>query len=121
MFRSQQTLVPLYDLLSRQAVLAAHAGKVAGFLGKKVTPQLAQEIGSRLSTRIEGRCIKHHMGVASVKVYDKFSPVLRVKTTTNDVSFFKHPRKGENKKGQNTYELPALRKTILRPIDLRRI
>src|ERR1700680_5243740 len=49
MFRSQQTLVPLYDVLSRQAVLAAHAGKVAGFLGKKVTPQLAQEIGSPLS------------------------------------------------------------------------
>src|SRR5476651_1222403 len=63
MFRSQQTLVPLYDVLSRQAVLAAHAGKVASFLGKKVTPQLAQEIGSRLSTRIEGRCFKHHRKV----------------------------------------------------------
>ena len=29
--------------------------RVAGFLGKKITPTLAQEIGSRLSTRIEGR------------------------------------------------------------------
>jgi len=95
MFRSEQTLVPLYDVLSRQAVLAAHAGKVAGFLGKKVTPELAQEIGSRLSTRIEGRCIKHCMGVASVKVYDKFSHVLRIETTINDVSFFKHHRKVE--------------------------
>ena len=112
MFRSQQTLVPLYDVLSRQAVLAAHAGKVAGFLGKKVTPQLAQEIGSRLSTRIEGRCINHHMGVASVKVYDKFSHVLRIETTINDVSFFKHHRKVEHKNGQSTYELAALRKTI---------
>ena len=26
---------------------------------------------SRLSTRIEGRCIKHYMGAAGVKVYDK--------------------------------------------------
>src|SRR5260370_36941996 len=99
MFRSQQTLVPLYDVLSRQAVLAAHAGKVAGFLGKKVTPQLAQEIGSRLSTRIEGRCIKHHMGVATVQVYGKISHVLRVKTTINDGSFFQHPRKVEHKHG----------------------
>src|ERR1700674_5573536 len=121
MFRSQQTLVPLYDVLSRQAVLAAHAGKVAGFLGKKVTPQLAQEIGSRLSTRIEGRCIKHHMGVASVKVYDKFSHVLRIETTINDVSFFKHHRKVEHKNRQSTYELAALRKTIYSLIDLREI
>ncbi len=121
MFRSQQTLVPLYDVLSRQAVLAAHAGKVAGFLGKKLTRQLAQEIGSRLSTRIEGRCIKHHMGVASVKVYDKFSHVLRIETTINDVSFFKHHRKVEHKNGQSTYELAALRKTIYSLIDLREI
>jgi hypothetical protein len=28
------------------------------------------------------------MGVASVKVYDKFSHVLRIETTINDVSFF---------------------------------
>src|SRR5260370_4376896 len=102
MFRSQQTLVPLYDVLSRQAVLAAHAGKVAGFLGKKLTPQLAQEIGSRLSTRIEGRCIKHHIGVASGKVYDKFSHVLRIETTIKELSFFKHHRKGEHKKGPTT-------------------
>src|SRR5260370_36008821 len=88
-----------------QAVLGATGGKVAGFLGKKVTPQLAQGVGSRLSTRIEGRCIKHHMGVASVKVYDKFSHVLPIETTINDVSFFKHHRKVEHKNGQSTYEL----------------
>ena len=58
---------------------------MAGFLGKKITPTLAQDIGSRLSTRIDGRCIKHCMGAASVKVFDKFSRVLRVETTVNDV------------------------------------
>jgi hypothetical protein len=67
MFRSRQILVPLYDTLSRQAVLAADAPRVAGFLGKKITPQLAQEIGWRLSTRIQGRCIKHYMDAAAVK------------------------------------------------------
>ena len=87
MFRSREILVPLYDAISRQAVLAADAPRVAGFLGKKVTPTLAQEIGSRLSTRIEGRCIKHYMGAAGVKVYDKFSGVLGVETTADDVSF----------------------------------
>ena len=91
MFRSQHILTSLYDTLSRQAVLAADAPRVAGFLGKKITPALAQEIGSRLSTRIEGRCIKHQMGAAGVKVYDKFSRVMRVETTVNDVSLFQQP------------------------------
>jgi len=94
LFKSAEILIPLYDSLSRQSVLAADAPRVASFLGKKITPVLAQEIGSRLSTRIEGRCIKHSMGAASVKVYDKFSRVLRIETTVNDVSFFKHHRQG---------------------------
>ncbi len=121
MFRSEHILVPLYDALSRQAVLAADAERVAGFLGKKVTPQLAQEIGSRLSTRIEGRCIKHYMGAAGVKVYDKFSRVLRVETTVNNVSFFKHHRKVEHKDRHATRELAALKKSIYSLTDLREI
>jgi DNA-binding MarR family transcriptional regulator len=121
MFRSREILVPLYDALSRQAVLAADAPRVAGFLGKKITPQLAQEIGSRLSIRIEGRCIKHYIGAAGVKVYDKFSRVLRVETTVNDVSFFKHHRKVEHQGGVATRELAPLKKTIYSLIDLREI
>jgi hypothetical protein len=121
MFRSEQILVPLYDAISGQAVLAANAERVSGFLGKKITPQLAQEIGSRLSTRIEGRCIKHYMGAVGVKVYDKFSRVLRVETTVNDVSFFKHHRKVEHKAGHVTRELAPLKKTIYSLIDLREI
>ena len=46
MFRSEHILVPLYDAISRQAVLAADAPRVAGLLGKKITPTLAQKIGS---------------------------------------------------------------------------
>lgn len=121
MFRSREILVPLYDALSRQAVLAADAPRVAGFLGKKITPQLAQEIGSRLSIRIEGRCIKHYVGAAGVKVYDKFSRVLRIETTVNDVSFFKHHRKVEHKGSTATRELAPLKKTIYSLIDLREI
>jgi len=121
MFRSEQILVPLDDAILRQAVLAANAERVSGFLGKKITPQLAQEIGSRLSTRIEGRCIKHYMGSAGVKVYDKFSRVLRVETTVNDVSFFKHHRKVEHKDRHATRELAPLKKTIYSLLDLREI
>lgn len=121
MFRSPDILRPLYDALSRQAVLAADAPRVAGFLGKKITPALAQEVGSRLSTRIEGRCIKHQMGAVGVKVYDKFSRVLSVETTVNDVSFFKHHRKVEHQDRAATRELAPLKKTIYSLIDLREI
>lgn len=120
-FRSEMTLEPLYTELSRQAVLAVKADQVTTFLGKKITPQLAQEIGSRFSTRIEGTCIKHRLGVASIKMYDKFRCVLRLETTINDVSFFKHHRKVEHDDGTTTRELAPLKKSIYSLIDLREI
>ena len=91
------------------------------FWARRITPQLALEIGSRLSTRIEGRCIKHYMGAAGVKVYDKFSRVLRVETTVNDVSFFKHHRRVKHKNATATRELAPLKKSIYSLIDLREI
>jgi len=120
-FRSDAVLHSLYEDISRQAVIAVKAEQVSSFLGKKITPQLAQEIGSRLSTRIEGTCIKHSMGSASVKIYDKFKRVLRIETTTNDVSFFKHHRKVEHRDGSVTRELAPLKKSIYSIIDLREI
>lgn len=118
-FRSEETLNPLYEDISRQAVIAVKAEQVSSFLGKKITPQLAQELGSRLSTRIEGTCIKHYMGSASVKIYNKFKRVLRIETTANDVSFFKHHRKVEHRDGSVTRELASLKKSIysLIPFD----
>jgi len=92
-FRSDAILKSLYEELSRQAIFSVKAEQVATFLGKKITPQLAQELGSRFTTRIEGTCIKHHLGKVSVKMYDKFNRVLRLETTTNNVAFFKHHRK----------------------------
>jgi hypothetical protein len=120
-FRSAETLKPLYEQLSRQAVLSVKAEHVASFLGKKITPQLAQEIGSRFETRIEGTCIKHRLGKAQVKMYDKFNLVLRIETTVNDVSFFKHHRKVEHRQGPSSRELAPLKKTIYSLIDLREI
>ncbi len=120
-FRSDAILQSLYEELSRQAVICVKAENVSSFLGKKITPQLAQELGSRFSTRIEGTCIKHYMGSVSVKMYDKFNRVLRIETTTNDVSFFKHHRKVEHRDGSETRELAPLKKSIYSIIDLREI
>jgi hypothetical protein len=120
-FRSRTTLGPLYDQLVRESVLSVKAEQVANFLGRQITPQLAQEIGSQFSTRIEGTCVKHRFGKASVKMYDKFGIVLRIETTTNDVSFFKHHRKVEHRDGPPTRALAAVKKTIYSLIDLRDI
>ena len=120
-FRSEATLGPLYEQLSRQAVLAVKAEQVARFLGKKLTPLLSQEIGSRFATRIEGTCIKHRFGKTGVKMYDKLGRVLRLETTTNDVSFFKHHRKVEHDDGTTTRQFAPLKKSIYSLIDLREI
>jgi len=120
-FRSATTLKPLYDQFVRESVLNVKAEQVANFLGRKITPQLAQEVGSQFSTRIEGTCIKHRFGSASVKMYDKFGCVLRIETTTNDVSFFKHHRKVEHRQGPSTRDLAPVKKSIYSLIDLREI
>jgi hypothetical protein len=120
-FRSAATLKPLYDQFARESVLNVKAEQVATFLGRKITPQLAQEVGSQFSTRIEGTCIKHRFGSASVKMYDKFGCVLRIETTTNDVSFFKHHRKVEHRQGPATRALAPVKKSIYSLIDLREI
>lgn len=120
-FRSEATMKPLYEAISREAIVSVKAEQVMSFLGKKLSPSLAQEVESRLSTRIEGTCIKHRMGKNSVKMYDKFGRVLRIETTTNDVSFFKHHRKVEHRDGHATRELAAVKKSIYSLIDLREI
>ena len=46
-------------------MLSVKAEQVASFLGRQITPLLAQEIGSQFTTRIAGTCIKHHFGKCS--------------------------------------------------------
>src|SRR4029077_4776889 len=78
-------------------------------------------IGNQFATRIEGTCIKHRFGKCVIKMYDKFGIILRIETTTNDVSFFKHHRKVEHRQGPPTRGLAPVKKTIYSLIDLRGI
>jgi hypothetical protein len=112
---------PFYEQLARDSVLSVKAEQLANFLGRQITPQLAQELGSQFPTRIEGTRIKYRFGKASIKMYDKFGCVLRVETTTNDVSFFKHHRKVEHRDAPSTRALDPVKKTIYSLIDLREI
>jgi len=118
-FRRQSDLAPVYESISRAAVLAVKADNVATFLGRKLHPNYRDEVGNDFSTRVEGTRIRHHMGPASIKMYDKAGIVLRIETTANDVTFFKHHRTVEQKDGTRAFKLAPVRKTIYSFPDLR--
>jgi hypothetical protein len=54
-------------------------------------------------------------------MYDKFGQTLRIETTTNDVSFFKHHRRVEHRNRPPTRRLAPVKKTIYSLIELREI
>ena len=104
-FRSAATLAPLYDHLLRTAILVVKVTDVATFLGRSSKRPTDREAGSDFSIRhhglrIEGRRVRHYLGPASIKMYDKHGFILRVETTTNDVTLFRHHRMVEQLDGQ---------------------
>jgi len=96
-FSRQSELQNIYETLTRTAIHAVKPENVATFLGRKLNGNYQDEMGNNFDTRIEGTRIKHHMGPVSIKMYDKFHLILRVETTTNNVSFFKHYREVEHR------------------------
>jgi hypothetical protein len=111
-FKRQDDLRPLYEGLVHTAIHAVKPDHVATFLGRKLHPNFESELGNDFHTRIEGTRIKHFMGPTSLKMYDKAGLVLRLETTTNDVTFFKHYREVEHRDGQVEKKMAAVQKTI---------
>ncbi len=120
-FRQQAVFQPLYQAIVRTAVHVVRAEHVAMFLGHKLTGQFQDQIGNDFSTRIQGTRIRHHMGPASLKLYDKAGLIARVECTANDVSFFKHHRSVEQRTGETVFKLAPLRKSIYSLTDLRQL
>ena len=118
-WRSAPKLAPVYEELSRQAILTVKAPEVAKFLGKRFPAHTNTALGSDFHTRVEGTRVKHFLGPASLKLYDKRGRVLRLECTVNDVTFFSHHRKVEHRDGPPTYELAPLKKSIFSLRDLR--
>ena len=69
-------------------------------------------MGNRFNTRIEGTRIKHVMGPASIKLYDKFGIILRIETTTYGVSFFEHYRNVDHRDGTCETKVAHVKKDI---------
>ena len=111
-FKKQEYLQNIYSELTATAIHTVKPDNIATFPGQKVDPRYQGEIGNNYNIRIEGSRIKHTMGKSSIKMYDKFSKILRIETTTNDVSFFKHYREVEHRNGTKSMQYAALKKNI---------
>lgn len=111
-FKRPEDLAPLSDALVRSAVHVVKAEDVATFLGRELAKDKRHAIGSDFHTRIRGSRIRHYFGPTSIKLYDKLRIALRIETTTNDVSFFRHHRRVEHKDGSWQMKIAPVRKTI---------
>jgi hypothetical protein len=117
-FNRQQDLKAIYEHLVRTAIHTVKPENVASFLGRKLHGNYQDHVGNNFNTRIEGTRIRHSMGPVAIKMYDKFALALRIESTVNDVSFFKHYRTVEQRGGtvqqkwatmkKGIYSLPAL-------------
>src|SRR4029077_15105880 len=98
-FKRPADLADIYGNLTRTAIHTVKPDNIAPFLGRKLNAQYEGEMGNRFNIRIEVTRLKHTMGPVSLKLYDKFSLILRIETTVNDLTFFKHYREVEHRDG----------------------
>jgi len=111
-FNRQQDLQAIYGHLTRTAIHTVKPENIASFLGRKLHGNYQDQMGNNFNTRIEGTRIKHSMGPVSIKMYDKFALALRIESTVNNVSFFKHYRTVEHRDGTQQKKWAAMKKGI---------
>jgi len=111
-FKCKEDLIPIYDGLMKAAIHTVTPDNIATFLGHKLHAAFQGEIGNNYNVRIEGKRVKHHMGAVSIKMYDKFGFILRIETTVNNVTLFKHYRTVEHHDGSKTQQLAPMKKNI---------
>jgi hypothetical protein len=111
-FRRQADLQPVYQELIRTAIHTVKADDIATFLGKKLNGNYQDEMGNRYNVRIEGTRVRHAMGMSTIKMYDKFGHILRIETTTLDVTFFQHYRQVEQRDGTTAMKYAPMKKTV---------
>ena len=111
-FKRQKDLQSIYDKLIKTAIHTVKPDNISSFLGKKLSPLYQGELGNQYHVRIEGTCIKHIMGKNSIKMYDKFGQILRIETTSNDISFFKHYREVIHRDGTRAEQIAPMKKNI---------
>ena len=111
-FRNPDDLKFLYDTIVHTAIHSVKPENIATFLGQKLHGNYEGEMGNRFNKRILGTRIKHQMGAVNIKMYDKFGYVLRIETTVNNVSQFKHSREVQQRDGTVIQKVAPMKKNI---------
>ena len=117
-FKDPAKVDQLFEELARQALLVVKADDVARFLGKRLGWVQDQQVNSHLGRRHAGLRLKHSLGPASVKLYNRPGGILRLEVTTYEVSFFKHYRQVVHLDGSKENKLAAMKKNIYSLRDL---
>lgn len=116
-FKSAKSLSGLYDEVIQTAILEVKAKNIATFLNRSLEHSNC-EASSRFRTCREGTSIRHNLGPASMKMYDKRGTVLRIETVINDVSFLKTERKVNHRDGTESRQKVPMKKSIYSLIPL---
>ena len=111
-FKSAAALAAFYPHLLETLIHAVKPQDIATFLGKKLHGNYQGAVGNNLNTRIEGTRIRHRMGPAAIKMYDKFGRILRIEVTVNDVAFFQQRREVAHRNGEREIKWAPMQQTI---------
>ena len=118
-FKQRADLQAIYPHLLETLILTVKPENIATFLGRKLHGNCQGEVGSRFNVRIWGTRLKHQMEAAALKVYDKFGQILRIETTTTDVTFFRQYREVHHRNGTTEKKWAPMKKTIYSLAPLR--
>ncbi len=106
------TLQQLYPEMTKKAIHTVKLEDICSFLGKKLHGNFKGDVEKKYQIRIMGTKIKHRMGKNNIKIYDKFGFVLRIETTSNDISTFKCFRTVAHRDRDDTKEWAPMRRYI---------
>jgi len=120
-FKQRQDLQAIYPHLLKTLIHTVQPEDIATFLSRKLHGNYQGEVGSRFNVRLPGTRIKHSMGPATLKMYDKFGLILRIETTVNDVSFFPQYREVCHRDGTRETKWTRMKKTIYSLAPLREV
>lgn len=103
LFTGKQALAGLFVKLVEYAWLTFSPKRVFGFLGRRWHARFDGEVQTHCKTeRQPGVCMKHTMKGNRLKMYDKFSLLLRVETIINQPGEFKVYRQCQHDDGSTT-------------------
>jgi len=117
-FDSVESLAPVYKEVVHTAVCEVKHADVATFLGRRLGGSKL-EGAANLTERNEGTSVRHRLGKAAIKMYDKKGKVLRVESVLNDVSFLRTFREVRHKDGTTSRKNAPVKKSIYSLGDLR--